>query len=282
MSHLCKISVLSCLSLLATGCETSEKSQPVREQVKIGDLAPRSSEPAASTGLLKTINFDIHIYEIPADKISELDAIWAALQTEPLRFTSYPAFADNFFRAGFGQIAVLSKIHYHLLQAGGQKVTTISLLLQDGQTDDLPITTLNSDRTISFVSSKAAREKVNIGPGILALRLKAQKIPPTKGVCKLIGYPVFAVPMAGSIPQLMEIAKAREFIFDGAAFGAKISPGELVFLAPAGYSDNLSTLCGLFFCKPEGSLFFSATQRKPPERKPAVRLLVLVCTEIRD
>jgi hypothetical protein len=151
-------------------------------------------------------------------------------------------------------------------------------LLPDGQANDLPVTTLTSSYTISFASSKSEREKITLGPGVLALRLKAQRIPPATNVCRLIGHPVFTVLMPSTIPQLMERDKAREFIFDGAAFGTKISPGELLVLGPANYTSDQSTLGGMFFNKPQGNLFFNTTQHKPAELKPAVKLFVLVCT----
>ena len=61
-----------------------------------------------------------------------------------------------------------------------------------------------------------------------------------------------------------------------------MGPGDLVLLGPERYISDQRTLGGLFFSKPEGSLFFSETGRKPPEIKPAVKLFVLVCTAIND
>jgi hypothetical protein len=61
-----------------------------------------------------------------------------------------------------------------------------------------------------------------------------------------------------------------------------MSPGDFVFLGPEKYIEDQTTLGGLFFNKPEGSLFFGATEHKGPEQKPAVRVFLLVCTGIND
>ena len=78
------------------------------------------------------------------------------------------------------------------------------------------------------------------------------------------------------------MARFHEFDFSSAGFGLKMSPGDFVVLGPDKYISDRSTLGGLFFSKPEGSLFFDKTKRKMPKHKPAVRVFVLVCTGIGD
>ncbi len=94
--------------------------------------------------------------------------------------------------------------------------------------------------------------------------------------------PVFSPPIRSSIPELVYRAKAGEFPFTSVGFGLKMGPGDLVVLGPEKYIDHQITLGGLFFSRPQGSLFFSRTERKPPERKPAVRIFLLLCTSIND
>ena len=282
MKRVCPILVLICLPLWPAGCRTPGKQKPVWEQVKISDLAPPPNNQRATSGLLKTINFDVHIIEMPADKIGELDAVWRVLRTQPLRLGGYRAFLDNLFRAGFGQIGLARGIYDSVRYAGGREVATISLLLTDGQANDLTVAELNAEQTISFVSGKGARQKATIGPGVLVLRIKAEKVPQSRGVCQFIACPVFTLPITSSIPEFTARAKAREFVFDGAAFGTRMSLGDLVLLGPASYNSDQSTLGGLFFSKPQGTLFFGTTEHKRPERRPAVRLFLLVCTGIND
>ena len=268
-----------------TGCKAPDKQQPIWEQVKISDIAPTGKSQSAAGGVpqtVKTINFDIHIMDVPVDKISELRAVWRSLDTRPLKFTNYRAFEDNLFKAGLGSAGALDKILGHLLQTGCQRAATIRLLLTENESNDLSLVPLGTRWTVSFVSSKGDRQKAAIGPGVLGLRVKATRVPESRSVCQLTAYPAFWLPVTGPIAELLERARAFEFVFDGAAFGTRITVGQVVVLGPAGYNSDQSTLDGLLFSKPEGTMFFGATQPKPPERKAAVRLLLMVCTGMSD
>jgi len=269
-------SVLLCFCLI--GC-ASPQEEPIWEKVKIGDLAPHHGDKPPSARLIKTINFDLHIFEIPAENIDKLDDTRKTLYTKPLRFNSLHAFGANSFSVHFGQIRMLDQIYNLLLAASGNIIAKVSLMLADGQAETITITGLDVPRTIFFTSTYGSREGANIGPGILALRLKAQTIPGSRGVCDVTAYPVFSPPIIkGAIPQLDARAKIREFPFSAAAFALKMSPGDFILLGPKEYISDQTALGGLFFSNPEGSLFFSETERKPPERKPAVRIFLLVCT----
>jgi hypothetical protein len=271
------------LSFCLIGCAGPEE-EPVWEKVKIGDLAPYHGGKPPQARLLETINFDVHIFEIPAENIDKLDDIWSGLRTNyrrPMRFDNPHAFSANSFSVCFGQIPMWNRVGDLLLAAGGQKITEVSLLLADGGAETIAITGLDGPRTIFFTSRRGSREGANVGPGILALRIKAEKIPGLKGACNVNACPIFSPPkLSSSIPQLTARAKLREFPFSSAAFGLRMSPGDFVFLGPKKYISDQTTLGGLFFSNPEGSLFFSATERKGPERKPAIRIFLLVCTGI--
>jgi hypothetical protein len=271
------------LSFYLIGC-TRPEEEPIWEKVKIGDLAPSGKRPQAQ--LLKTINFDVHIFEIPAENINKLNDITSVLRANygrPMRFNNPNAFSANSFSVCFGQIPMWKQVVDLLLAAGGQKITTASLLLADGLSESVVVSGLDSPRTIFFISISGSREGANVGPGILALRIKAEKIPGLRGVCNVDACPVFSPPILGSsISQLAALTKRREFLFNSAAFGLRMSPGDFVFLGPEKYIEDQTTLGGLFFNKPEGSLFFGATEHKGPEQKPAVRVFLLVCTGIND
>jgi hypothetical protein len=265
------------------GC-TRPEEEPIWEKVKIGDLAPSGKRPQAQ--LLKTINFDVHIFEIPAENINKLNDITSVLRANygrPMRFNNPNAFSANLFSVCFGQIPMWKQVVDLLLATGGQKITTASLLLADGLSESIVVSGIDSPRTIFFISIGGTREGANVGPGILALRIKAEKIPGLRGVCNVDAFPVFSPPITGSsIPQLAAMTKRREFLFNSAAFGLRMSPGDFVFLGPEKYIDDQTALGGIFFNKPEGSLFFRATEHKGPEQKPAVRVFLLVCTGIND
>jgi hypothetical protein len=273
------IAVIGWLSVGLMGCTPAEKQKPIWEKVKIGDIAPAQTDKLPVKPL-KTINFDAHIFEIPAENVGKMKDIWQILYTKPLRFNNYNAFKANLFSVRFGQSEMWNKTLDSLRAAGGQKIVKVSLLLPDGQPSNLAVTGLNSQQTISYVSIDGSREAAAIGPGVLALRIKAQKPPASRGVCNLIAYPVFSPPIRPSVPQLAARAKLHELSFGSAGFELKMGQGDFVVLGPEKYVSDQTSLGGLFFSKPEGSMFFSETERKLPQRKPAVRIFLLVCTGI--
>jgi hypothetical protein len=275
---LCSVFVI----LGLTGC-TEPEEEPIWKDIKIGDLAPSDGGKPLPSQLIETINFDLHIFEMPADNIDKLDDIRKTLHTKSLRFNSTHAFGANSFSARFGQIRIWNETYSMLLAAGAKQIAKVSLMLAEGLPETIAVTGFGGVRTVFFTSVYGSRDTANVGPGILALRIKAQKDPALRGVCNVIAYPVFSPPLRKSaIPQLDARAKVREFHFSSAAFGLKMGPGDFVLLGPKEYISDLTDLGGLFFSNPQGSFFFSESERKPLERKPAVRIFLLMCTRIND
>jgi len=268
-------SVFLCLCL--AGC-TKPEEKPVWEKVKVGDLADGTKVP--QTKFLKTINVEVHVFEIPVDNIDVLDKIRKKLRIRPLRLKNYQAFSANSFLARFGQSNVWNEVHNMLIAADGQEVAKVSLMLPDGQHQTLAVTGLSHTRTVFYTAINGSRQGANIGPGILGLRIKGDRIPGRTGICEVAAYPVFTVPMTSTIPEFDDHIKRREFPFIAAAFGLRMSPGDFVFLGPREYVSDQTALGGLFFSNVKGSLFLSRSGRKPPEYKPAVRVFLLACTRI--
>jgi hypothetical protein len=279
MTRAFQIAAIGWLSFCLFGCTSAEKQKPILGKVKIGDIAPTQTGKLLVKPL-KTINFDVHIFEIPAENVGKLKDVWQTLYTKPLRFNNYNAFKANLFSVRFGQIEMWNKTLDLLLAVGGRRIVKVSLLLPDDQPSDVAVTGLNSQQTISYVSTDGSRESATIGPGVLVLRIKTEKILASKSVCNLLAWPVFSPPIRSPVPQLAARARLRELLFDCAGFGLKMSPGDFVVLGPEKYVSDQMALGGLFFSKPEGSVFFSETERKPPQLKPAVRIFLLVCTGI--
>jgi hypothetical protein len=260
------------------GCSKPEPQIPVWEKVKIGDLAPYDDGKSTRVELLKMTKLDVHIFEIPADNIDEIDKIRKKLFIRPLQLKDYKAFSANSFMVRFGQVDLWRQTNDWLLGAEGHNISNVSLMLTDGQAQTIAIAGLDRPQSIYYTAANGSREAANVGPGIFGLRIKAEKIPGSRGVSDLIGYPVFSPPTESSIPQLDKLGKLREFPFTCAAFGLKMSPGDFVLLAPNEYVSDQTALGGLFFSNPRGGLFFSKT--KSPEYKPAARIFLLVCTGI--
>ena len=260
------------------GCAESGSEPPIWEKVKIGDLAPHEAGKTQQVELLKMTKLDVHIFEIPAENIDEMDKIRKRLFIRPLQLTDYEAFNANSFMVRFGQVDLWRQTNDWLLAAEGRNIANVSLMLADGQAQTVVIAGLDRPQTIFYTAANDSREGANVGPGVFGLRIKAEKIPGSRGVCDLVAYPVFSPPTESAIPQLDTIGKLREFPFTSAAFGLKMSPGDFVFLAPKEYVGDQTELGGLFFSNPRGGLFFSKTEA--PEYKPAVRIFLLVCTGI--
>lgn len=260
------------------GCAESEPEMPIWEKVKIGDLAPYEAGKTQKVELLKMTKLDVHIFEIPADNIDEVDKIRKKLFIRPLQLKDYKAFNANSFMVRFGQVDLWRQTNDWLMSAEGRNIANVSLMLADGQAQTVIIAGLDRPQNIFYTAANDSREAANVGPGVFGLRIKAEKIPGSRGVCDLVGYPVFSPPTESAIPQLDALGKLREFPFTCAAFGLKMSPGDFVFLAPKEFVSDQTELGGLFFSNPRGGLFFSKT--KAPEYKPAVRIFLLVCTGI--
>jgi hypothetical protein len=277
----CLLSFVLCLLssvFLLVGCAESEPEVPIWEKVKIGDLAPQGPGKTQKVELLKMTKLDVHIFEIPAGNINEIDKIRKKLFIRPLQLQNYEAFSANSFLVRFGQVDLWRQTNDWLLGADGRNIANVSLMLADGQAQSIAITGLDRPQTIFYTSAKGSQEGAYIGPGVFGLRIKAEKIPGSRGVCNLVAFPVFYPLAESAIPQLEALGKLREFPFIDVAFGLKMSPGDFVFLAPKEYVSDQTALGGLFFSNLRGGLFFSKT--KSPEYKPAVRIFLLVCTGI--
>jgi len=265
MSCVFRIAVFSCAIALLSGCE-AKKDKPIWEQVKIGDIAPSTAAQRPDAQVLKTIDFNIFIFDVPAENISALDGIWPLLYTKPLEFNDYSGFKANSFMVGYGQLPIWNHIRNLLLDAGGEKIETVSMLLTDGQDRDYTIAGLDAEQTIFYTSSSSTMAEAAVGPGKIALRIRAGRYPGTRGVCDVSFLPVFVPLLGSSIPQLAVRVKIKEFHFEPVGFGLKMSPGDFILLGPGKYSEEQVTLAGLFFSR--------------PKRKAVVRTYLFVCVRV--
>lgn len=268
------------LCFCLSGCAKPEE-KPIWEKIKIGDLAP-SGDETPQAKFVKGITLEVHVIEIPADNIDDLDNIRKKLRIRPLKLKNYQAFSANSFLARFGQSDVWNEVRSMLTAAGGQEVVKVSMMLSDGHPQTLAIAKLSKPQTVFYTALDGSRQGANVGRGILALRIKGDKVPGRTGICEITAYPVFSLPTNNAIPELQAQMERREFPFTSAALGLKMSLGDFVFLAPKEYVSDQTSLGGLFFSNVRGRVFFNAAEHKLPERKTAVRVFLLACTRIDD
>jgi hypothetical protein len=261
-----------------TGCPPPEE-QPIWKDLKIGDLAPRSDGKQQRSRLVESTNFNLYIFEMSSDNINKLNDIRKILFTKNLRYQNSHSFRSNSFSVHFGQIRMWNELFSSILAAGAKEINKVSLMLADDIPEIIAVTRINSPQTIFYTSTYGSREGANVGPGILALRIKTQKIPALRGVCNFTAYPVYSPPMVkSSIPLLNARTQRREFPFSPAAFGLRMGPGDFILLGPKEYVSDQTALGGLFFNNPEGSFFFGETGRTPLKPKPSFKIFLLVCT----
>jgi hypothetical protein len=271
------------LVLGVAGCPPTPQTTPeqeIWEGVKMADLAPPPNDRLPPPQVLATVGIEIHTMALPADNVDRLDDLWQMLSPGTIRMNSYSAFSENSFRVKSGRMDMWDQIRQLLTDADGQQVSTSTLVVPDNDKTDFPIVQLPAGRPIAFIGDNLTKQSVTVGPGLLALRLRAEPIPWARGVRKIIAYPAYTLPLAGMIPELQAGARQREFYFAPAAFALQMGPGDLVVLGPDEYTGERRTLGGLFFNHPEGTLFFNPNKRLPPARRPAVRLYILICTGI--
>ncbi len=271
------------LALGSVGCQpATEPVVPIWEQVKIGQIAPGSSQGARQAKYLATVNLDVYILDLPAQNLDKLDSLWQRLTAKPIQTNSYSAFAGNSFRVRLGRTTMWEEIRALLREAGAQDAGTTSLVIGDDKPADLPVASVPQNTTISFVGMNLIEQTVQVGPGVLALRLREQQIPGARGVRKIVAYPVHTLPLTSTIPELESQTRRREFYFAPAAFASQMTPGDLLVLAPGSYSGEQVSLGGLFFNRSKAVLFFDPQGKTPPQQRPAVRVFALVCTRIND
>ncbi len=265
-----------------TGCKTAPKEERrIWEGIKIGDIAPTVKDKDRDQArFLATVQMEIRVFELPGENVDQLDDLWRQLSPKSVFMTSYNAFTNNSLRVKSARIEAWEQIQKALMDAGAQSAATLSLAIPDNDMTDLPIADLPAGRMIAFVGNNLASQTVNVGPGSLVLRLRAEPIPWIRGVRKIIAYPTYTLPTSSAIPQLHLMARKNEFYFAPAAFATQMGPGDLVVLGPDTYTGEQLTLGGLFFNNPRARLFFDPAKPSPPQFKPSARVYVMICRGI--
>lgn len=269
MVRLLQIMVFAWIFALLVGCNDAGKNEPIWKDTKIGDLAPPHSGKQKDSQLLKAINLNVYIIEVPAGNIGALDKLWQTLYEKQLQFNNYNAFKANSFLIGFGKPQIWNEVTKLLLDAGDEKnIEKVSLLLLNNQPNDLFVTPLYAEQSVFYISDNGSMEGVTIGPGELVLRIKAEKIPGSRGVCKVYACPVFPAPIRSPIEKSTVGVESEDYSFTSVGFTLKMSPGDFFLLAPKEYAGHEATLASLFF--------------SGPQRRPIVKVYLVVCTRIND
>jgi hypothetical protein len=283
MIRLLGIATLSILLVSLGACEKADE-KPIWDQLKIQDLAPAGPDGSVPSQALKTINFNVIVFELPAQNLGMLDNTWQMLYTRALTFADYEAFKAGSFSVGFGRSSGLAAVIDTIDQAQGKRLQNSALMLSNNQSNDIPVARLFERQMLFYHTRGGALEKQMLGPGTIVMRVEAQKIPGLRGLCSLSTIPVFTIGNSSAIPLLEKRRRESEFAFEASAFSLKMTVGDFFLLGPKQYFDEQITLSGLFFSKAQGSLFLTRSETDPSVRKPqhlpAVRFFLFVCSGI--
>jgi hypothetical protein len=286
MLRVFQIGVLCIVLLLQAGCESAAEQDEKWKDLTLADVAP--SGGGWQDQMLKMINLNIYSFELPAEKIGRLSEIWGLLYRSPVRFKDAEAFEANMLSVVFGQGRQFGRVLELLESYGVGRARRVSLLLVDGQSNELSVSRLGRERTIFYASRGSVAEGVDVGPGILGLRLLAEKVPGLKGQCNVRATPVFMPVVRGSIRPLAARVKSNEFRFSSAGFWLRMSVGDFFVLGPRDYGEGQIRLADYLFSQPTPSsgvrLYVdrSLGAGGRPERYfgPVVRLYVVICSGI--
>jgi len=267
MVRLVKSAVSVAAIVCLAGCNGQDDT-PIWAKVKIADLAtPKINETVGyPSPILKTINFDVYTFHLPAENINALDNILQMLYTKPLWFNNYEAFETNCFSAGFGQLTMWDKIRNLLVAAGAEKESSTSLMLPDGQANRIFVTKMDKEQAVFYSLTGGSMEAVTIGPGTITLRLQAEKIAGLRGLCQVSIQPVYSPLIRASERPEQDVHKYTDYFFDSAGFKLRMSGGDFVLLGPKKLVNNRIILPGLFFTQ--------------PQPKTLIRTFLIICTAI--
>ncbi len=264
-----------------TGCNPPAKDRPIWEKIKIGEIGASKGSPV-QVGL-NTTNLDIHVFQVPAARVKQLHGLWDGLSARGYRYRNHQAFRSNAFRAAKCSLQQWDWVLGSLKEVGADKTATLSVWLSGDEDSDVSISPVPRAQQVSFSDAGGRRGQVTIGPGRLALRLNSSPMAQLGQARQLVGCPVFTVASSGgALAPLREMAKAREVPFWGAAFSIPIKEGDVLVLGPEDYHGDASSLGGLFFCDPQDALVVEPGKLRPVQRRPAIRIFVIVCTRLSE
>jgi hypothetical protein len=218
--------------------------------------------------LLETINLDLITVEIPAKRAHVAEEIYSLLDDGPLRYEDAAAFRANNFTAGFGLPGDWGRLGTVLGEAGARKAQTVSLLLQDGGFGDMTVAAFDHERTLFHIGAEGLLEGITVGPGRLVLRVKADLIPGSKGLCRVAAVPVFMPAPVGFCSGAGGHAVPEEVFFGSTGLSAKLRPGHFILLGSTDGSGGQLMLDGLLFRSLGG--------------KSLLRVVFVVCADIVD
>ena len=269
--------IIFSFTLILTGCSNNRQAET--KGIKIGELTPttpgknNTRKDNLQIQIIHNTNINVATYELPADKISELEAVWKNLSDGPLRFNNAESFIANDLRAGAGTMREFSKVVTALNNAKAKKLFTTSLLIQTNQPEMVDIARLTRRTGISYIGRQGDIETAEAGPAILGMQVTARQLLPdattnsfNTATASIQITPIIYSSAESVSVELADKIRANDLRIYSAGFGLKVKPGDFIVLAPAKMTEDETTAAGRFFIKQE-----------PPA---TIRILLFICVSI--
>ena len=249
------------------GCK-NEASEPIWKQVKIGEIVLPPTEDSAHLRTDPLVSFIVMTFEIPAKDIGALEYLSTILRRAPASFSSYQSFTENGFAILAGSGKMWDKTAILLRAAGAELSKTNTLMHTMGQSSQLQIAELTTEKAIFYSSPNTKLQGAALEPGKLTMQIATRGIPTMRGACKVRITPAYKTNAAKHFLEDSKKAKSKEINFDAMSVELIMSPNDFVFLRPQKYHPKQITLDSLFF--------YSLTD------EPTVKTYVILCHRISD
>jgi hypothetical protein len=258
---LSKIALFLSLAILA-GCSAPPKAASPTPRVKLRDLTPID---AAQRGMMvpSAVSFKVVTFAVPANEYNKvIQQVLASLNRGAGLSRSPADFAANGFVAAAGTIASADKSIAIISQSNSQLLDTSYYTVSDEKGYDIAMTSIAGGVSLPYVNN-GSRKNLTLKQGRLVLRIEVKRFSAWASVFKLTVQPVWKSPYEDSFID-RTLGTSNDTLFRAAAIETNMQAGELVLIAPAGFTPDAPDMAGIFMTS--------------SGKKPQVKIALLMCT----
>lgn len=221
--------VLLLISFLAGCIGSNAPSLKVWKDIKASELI---SQQQPSENKTMTVSMYIYLFEIRADKLTEIQEQISRTDTLPVKYNDPAAFSANGLVGCAGDRISWQKIAQLLAQSQPEIKKRINLLITENIPDDIIIAETPQPVSVIY-RSDSATAGIGFDAGQIVLRIKAEPLIGLRQFCRLDITPVYRTGVAQNTKRQPFGRDNYEFAFESAALNVCLRPGQFVLLAPA-------------------------------------------------
>jgi hypothetical protein len=223
------LAVFFLISFLAGCIGSNASSRKVWKDVKASELISRQQPSENKT---MTVGLNIYVFQIQADKLTEIQEQIGRTDTLPVKYNNPDAFSANGLVGCAGDRISWQKIAELLAQSQHRIKKRINLLIAENITDDIVVT--ETPQPVSVVyRSNSTTAGIGFNAGRMVLRMKTKPLIGLRQTCRLDITPVYRTGVRQKIKKQLVSRDKYEFAFESAALNVRLQPGQFVLLAPA-------------------------------------------------